>query len=377
MLALAFSLGGFGPAQAQPSEPRLDASDVVAAQVDSGDLESAVEAFDSGDADGVAELAAVVAPQDGVDLDDSELVNLSPEGGLILESESGVIVGMSVQGAITKPEIVDGAAVATGVDTDLDLVSRADSDGAQILAVLGSKDAPNEVEFDLDLPVGAELATQVDGSVVISAPTEFDVTLPGEEERIEGAALAILGADTTLDDELTDEQIEQLAAIPDAETTTIVETVPVAEIETPWAVDADGNPVETRFKLHGDTLVQVIETTNDTVFPVVADPRLTFGIGVYINLTGVEIKAINALVYTSAATASIVACSGAKLPHAVAKIVKVLCMVVGGSSVRSIFNTLKQLAKTKSIKNKACYQGRIIPRSSTYKIVPLKGNCVR
>ena len=100
--------------------------------------------------DGAAELATVVAPQDGVVLDDSELVNLSPDGGLMLEDKNGMSVGLSVQGATTKPEIVDGAAVETGVDTDLDVVSRATSDGAQILAVLGSKDASNEIGFDLD-----------------------------------------------------------------------------------------------------------------------------------------------------------------------------------------------------------------------------------
>ncbi|NLC98978.1 MAG: hypothetical protein GX678_07865 [Actinomycetales bacterium] len=225
--------------------------------------------------DGAAELATVVAPQDGVVLDDSELVNLSPDGGLMLEDKNGMSVGLSVQGATTKPEIVDGAAVETGVDTDLDVVSRATSDGAQILAVLGSKDASNEIGFDLDLPEGAKLATQTDGSILISAPTETEVSLPGEDERIEAATLAILGTSAALDDEmdeLTDEQIEQLSAIPDAKTKPIIETLPVAEIETPWAVDANGEPVETRFELDGNTLTQVIETNNNTAFPVVADP---------------------------------------------------------------------------------------------------------
>ena len=124
----------------------------------------------------------------------------------------------------------------------------------------------------LDLPEGAKLATQTDGSILISAPTETEVSLPGEDERIEAATLAILGTSAALDDEmdeLTDEQIEQLSAIPDAKTKPIIETLPVAEIETPWAVDA---PVETRFELDGNTLTQVIETNNNTAFPVVADP---------------------------------------------------------------------------------------------------------
>ncbi len=140
---------------------------------------------------------------------------------------------------------------------------------------VGSKDAPNEIGFELDLPEGAKLAPQAEGSILISAPFESVVSLPGEDERIEAATLAILGTSAALDDgldELTDEQIEQLAAIPDAKTKTIIETLPVAEIQTPWAVDANGNPVETRFELDVHTLTQIIETNNNTAFPVVADP---------------------------------------------------------------------------------------------------------
>ena len=282
VLAVTFSLAGFSPAQAQPAKSPLDASDVVAAQVDASELETAVESFDPGDADGAAELAAVVAPQDGVDLNDSELVNLSSDGGLVLDGENGVSVGLRVQGSTATPEIVDGAAVSAGVDTDLDVVSRATADGAQILAVLGNKNAPNEIGFDLDLPEGAKLATQADGSILISAPVESEVSLPGEDERIEAATLAILGTSAALDDgldELTDEQIEQLAAIPDAKTKTIIETLPVAEIQTPWAVDANGNPVETRFELDVHTLTQIIETNNNTAYPVIADPSAKPSVG--------------------------------------------------------------------------------------------------
>lgn len=95
MLALVFSLAGFGPAQAQPDEVPVDASGVVAAQIDLGDFESAVEAFDSGDAEAAAELAAIVAPQTGVDFDDSELVSLSSDGELVLEDETGLSMGLS------------------------------------------------------------------------------------------------------------------------------------------------------------------------------------------------------------------------------------------------------------------------------------------
>ena len=40
----------------------------------------------------------------------------------------------------------------------------------------------------------------------------------------------------------------------------------------PWATDASGVPVETRYRLAGDSVVQVITPTSATRFPVIADP---------------------------------------------------------------------------------------------------------
>ncbi len=39
-----------------------------------------------------------------------------------------------------------------------------------------------------------------------------------------------------------------------------------------WAKDANGAPVPTRYEIEGNTLVQVVDFTADTAFPVVADP---------------------------------------------------------------------------------------------------------
>lgn len=45
--------------------------------------------------------------------------------------------------------------------------------------------------------------------------------------------------------------------------------VPVA---APWATDADGNPVETRYEIRGDELFQIVVADGFTAYPVVADP---------------------------------------------------------------------------------------------------------
>ncbi len=51
---------------------------------------------------------------------------------------------------------------------------------------------------------------------------------------------------------------------------------PVATIDPAWAVDADGHAVSTRYEVDGDRLVQVVDVTADTAFPVVADPSVKY-----------------------------------------------------------------------------------------------------
>lgn len=48
----------------------------------------------------------------------------------------------------------------------------------------------------------------------------------------------------------------------------------VGFIRAPWAKDASGAAVTTRYQVEGSRLVQVLEPTASTVFPVVADPTV-------------------------------------------------------------------------------------------------------
>ncbi|KUF17496.1 hypothetical protein [Streptomyces silvensis] len=54
--------------------------------------------------------------------------------------------------------------------------------------------------------------------------------------------------------------------------------VPVGTIDAPWAKDANGEAVHTSYRLDGTEIVQEIETDDNTAFPVVADPKMTWGI---------------------------------------------------------------------------------------------------
>ncbi len=63
-------------------------------------------------------------------------------------------------------------------------------------------------------------------------------------------------------------------------------SVSLGMFQAPWAKDAAGNFVTTTYTIQGDTLVQHVDVTTATVFPVVADPYITWGWGPYLNLTG-------------------------------------------------------------------------------------------
>ncbi|WP_271396314.1 hypothetical protein [Neomicrococcus lactis] len=47
----------------------------------------------------------------------------------------------------------------------------------------------------------------------------------------------------------------------------------LAKVDTPWARDAKGKAVPTRYEIRGNSLVQVVTPSSDTTYPVVADPR--------------------------------------------------------------------------------------------------------
>ncbi len=196
------------------------------------------------------------------------------------EGGDALAIGISYAGAQQTPEIVDGVAVSAQVEVGLDIVARATGDGAQVLAVLAAEDAPTQLAFDLDLAQGATLEPLQDGSIAVFAPVETEVPLPGEQARVEAAVAEILGGDiVSLDDldeldAISDEQFEQLAEIPDVQTKTVTSTQQVAQVEAPWAVDAEGNAVETSYNLVDGTLTQTVVTDKNTAFPVVADPSL-------------------------------------------------------------------------------------------------------
>jgi hypothetical protein len=146
-------------------------------------------------------------------------------------------------------------------------------------------------------------------------------------------------------------------------------------LEKPWAVDAKGRQLKTWYELDGSTLVQLVDYS-EAEFPIVMDPRLTFGLGVYLNMTGAEMKAVAAAVVAAGGVAAVATCSGVtKLPSPIAKAAAVLCTAVGAPTLKGIYNTIVSIVKNKKIENGSCYQKKIVPNTGSFKKVKFAGNC--
>ncbi|MFF9564884.1 hypothetical protein ACF1AJ_16175 [Leifsonia sp. NPDC014704] len=95
------------------------------------------------------------------------------------------------------------------------------ADGAlQINTVIDNANAPRRYDYPIGVPQGATLTQDANGTVAV-------VAADGSPLRVFGEA---------------------------------------------WAKDANGSPVPTRYEVHGSTLTQVVEFSEHTAFPVIADP---------------------------------------------------------------------------------------------------------
>ncbi|MEU7649860.1 hypothetical protein [Streptomyces huasconensis] len=114
-------------------------------------------------------------------------------------------------------------------NTDI-AVQLTDDGGARALTTLKNAQAPTQQRYELNLPQGTEAVANEDGGYDLVRKVTND-----------SAAVA------------------------------------VGAIDAPWAKDAGGNKVPTSYKLEGTTLIQQVNTTEETAFPVVADPKFTWG----------------------------------------------------------------------------------------------------
>ncbi|MEO6083522.1 MAG: hypothetical protein ABIQ18_10505 [Umezawaea sp.] len=224
-----------------------------------------------------------------------------------------------VQVGLGLPEVAAGRTARTLADGKVAFVDPASSVqvvservgtvSARTLVVLNDSSAPGEYRFDLHAPTGSTLSAQPDGGVHVM----------------------------------------------DAKDTVL------AQIAAPWAKDANGNGVKTSYRIDGGTLVQTVQTDGNTTFPVVADPNLTFGFGVYLNLWGWEANSYGAGLGIILAGGAVAICTLGNIPEPLAQLVRLVCGAGIGAAAFALLSNLYSFIRSGFFQSGTCYQKKILP----------------
>lgn len=189
-----------------------DAVDVVA-DASPGDIASAAQValLDGGPASLLIDGLSIEVPEDASD-------------GLSISAGAGeVTIGLPF-----AAEAADGDATAPGMATydngndTSSVVVVHDTGSLQVATVIDDASAPTRYDYPIDVPAGARLEASDAGAVVVDASGE------------------VLGS-----------------------------------FAAPWAKDADGRDVPTRYEVDGQTLTQVVQHDAGFAYPIVADPVYT------------------------------------------------------------------------------------------------------
>ena len=161
-----------------------------------------------------------------------------PSDGLSLTSADGASIKIGLPGASNADDGVQqasGQIVYADALPDVALAAQPTQDGGvRALVVIDGPQAPAEFRFPMTVPSGTSLVPSSDGGV------------------------SVVGFEGPL----------------------------VAQITPPWAYDANGTAVPSSCRVEGTTLIQTVSHAG-AVYPVVADPRLSYGTynGIYTGLS--------------------------------------------------------------------------------------------
>ncbi|GGF16929.1 hypothetical protein GCM10007298_11160 [Williamsia phyllosphaerae] len=231
---------------------------------------------------------------------DGVSVPASGPARVVVTSPSGAKATVTAQRS-DGSRVVDGAAVADAGNAKI--VSQAVSPGvAQHAITIGAEQGASSYAFDVGGLPDQRLTLRPDGGVALRASQD--------------------GVDVTL-----------------------------GSVAKPWAIAADGGSVDTRFEVSGSTITQLVEPTAATRFPVVADPRITFGRSVQIALTGGEANAVRRAAAavlgvgvkigcTSAARAAVAAVGG-PVGAAASAVLSLGCKYGEAALVSKLFDTAR------------------------------------
>ena len=147
---------------------------------------------------------------------------------LVSTAFGGQTVALDVASAAARTRVTDvsGATVVSDAIGDVDLKITTSNSGFAVAAELESVDSPHQLRFDVSIPEGAILVLTEEGSVDVVGRDGFT-----------------LGA-----------------------------------FAAPWAVDTNGSDVTTSYSVDGKTIIQTVDSTAKELYPVIADPKFTWGI---------------------------------------------------------------------------------------------------
>lgn len=183
-----------------------------------------------------------------VPLGESEIVTVGPSATLDIATAHGDIgVDLPIHDFGGPLVDDDGEVAVWSEDAHAVAVEELEDDVIRAMFVLLGEDAPRQYPIDVELPDDAEMQQREDGSVAVVIPGGGDPTDPDSNDLV------------------------------------------IAYVDTPWAVDAAGAAVPTFFTIDGTTLVQHVQPTAATVYPVTADPAWFIPIGIAIARTALHV----------------------------------------------------------------------------------------
>lgn len=264
----------------------------------------------------------------------------------LLSDEDGTFSAPFGDATITLPLQANGIVAVGNTGLTIGLPGESDqqgqlaSDGSLVYADPNSFATVIQNEAD-----GVQIHTVLHDS---ASPTEFSYPLSGGTALLrEDGGIDIVNAG--------DGQSQQI----------------LAAIDAPWATDAAGDAVPTHYELNGDSIVQVVAPTPTTVFPVVADPKVSYGTGVYFSFTKAEMHAMvlgasSIIALGGGATCAVYGDKVSKFPGAKA-VVQGICKYATPGALFGVFSSLN--GKIAATFPNACYQYRVPATNPAWKSV--------
>jgi hypothetical protein len=213
------------------------------AQGDEIAMSNSLESIAAVAPDAISQTANVPTKSNGIDAISATVqltevsVPVDPAAGIGLQAGTQTIsIGLPFASAADKAVVEKPGVVSFDNNNGSVTVPLVKSDGSvQINTVINNPAAPQRYDYPLALPAGSTIRQESGGILLFDAYGE-----------------------------------------------------PLGAIAAPWALDANGESIPTRYEVSGTTLTQVVEHTAKDAYPIVADPTYIAPVAFYYSRSQVE-----------------------------------------------------------------------------------------